>query len=195
MVSPRDGKRPVQVRPVLTFTSRTDPGLTALAFEPSEKQERARRSDGGGSTATSLLSLQHTAPAHPHARAEIRTSWSSGERNVPHEIRTTGLSGMAMGRDRLTGFEPLGSPSSASPLLARHPRGILRHKDSPVTPSVEASRYTSPLDERRRSVDGGVRIAGGPLGGLRQDDSLGADEDVRSGLSTLPPSYQMYPAA
>ena len=179
---------------MLTFASRTDPGLTALAFESSEKQERARDGDSRGSTVTSLLSLQQTAPAHPQVPAEVRTSWSSGERSVPHEIHTTGLSGMTMGRDRLTGFEPLGSPSSASPLLARHPRGILRHKDSPVTPSVEASRYMSPLDERRRSIDGGVRIAGGPLGGLRPDDPSRADDDVRSGLSTLPPSYQLYPA-
>ncbi|KAM5530004.1 hypothetical protein V8D89_016329, partial [Ganoderma adspersum] len=172
-----------------------DPGLTALAFEPSEKQERARDNDSRGSTATSLLSLPQTAPAHQHAPAEIRASWSSGERSVPHDIRTTGLSGTAMGRDRLTGFEPLGSPSSASPLLARHPRGILRHKGSPVTSSAGPSRYVSPLDERRRSIDGGVRIAGGPLGGSRQDDRPGADDDVRSGLSTLPPSYQLYPAA
>ena len=49
----------------------------------------------------------------------------------------------------------------------------------------------TPLEDRRRSIDGGVRITGGPFGGLRQDD---AEDDVRSELSAFPPSYQMYHA-
>ncbi|KAI1788038.1 hypothetical protein LXA43DRAFT_670403 [Ganoderma leucocontextum] len=177
-------------------------GLTALASEPSEKQEQDLAHDGNsnsrGSAATSLLSLSPPVPAYTQAPAETRASGSSGpgERSVPHEIQTTDLDGMRMGRDRRTGFEPLGSPSSASPLLARRPHGgRQQQKDSPITSSAGLSRYTSPLDERRRSVDGGVRIAGGPPGNLGQEDALGdGDDDVRSGLSTLPPSYRLYTA-
>ena len=72
------------------------------------------------------------------------------------------------------------SPLIASPAQASRQRG---------TP-FGAREYTPTGDApRRRSVDGGVRIAGGPARSGRVDlDAL----EVRSAASTLPPLYQQY---
>ncbi|KAM5545325.1 hypothetical protein V8D89_000938 [Ganoderma adspersum] len=131
-----------------------DQGLTALSFEPSEKQELGCDSDSRGSTVTSLLSLPIPQAASPHIQAPWKnhTSGISRDHGVLHDIQVTNVSGTTMGRDRLTGFEPLRSPSLASALLARHPRGTLQHKGSPVTQSLAPSRYMSPLDDRRRTA-------------------------------------------
>ncbi|KAM5546328.1 hypothetical protein V8D89_000454 [Ganoderma adspersum] len=165
-----------------------DPGMTAIAFEPSEKRDFAHDSASSAVDEGRRLSLAQSAPAYPQTTTQIHihVSRGAGEGGMLNE------DGLVMGRDRRTVFEPLDSPSSVSPLLVRHPRRRLHHEGPPVTQSAGPSRYVGLQDERRRSIDGGVRIAGGPPGSLRQDD---ADDDIRSGLSTLPPSYQVYPAA
>ena len=177
------------------MVSPTDPGLTALAFEASGKRDLEHDGKCRDSTATSLLSLPPLAPTYVHRPAERGESRTPCERNIPHENTTTDLEdGAGMGGDRRTGFEPLGSPSSASPLLPRRPRGMRNQKDSPIAPSAGTSRYLSPPDDRRRSMDGGVRLAGGPAEEVpEQEDARG--DDVRSGLSTLPPAYGLYPGA
>lgn len=112
---------------------------------------------------------------------------------MPHELRTTDPEEMS--GDRRTGFEPLCScsPSSASPLLLRRSRGMQHQKGSPITPSVGTSRHLSPVDERRRSIDGSVRLGGGPMENERQDGDRG--DDAYSEVPTLPPAYGSYPAA
>ena len=164
-----------------------------FSFEPPDKQEFACGGDGRGLTTTSLMSLPilQTAPIYLQTLAENHTSRSSGDRGVRHQVQVASLSGTTMGCDRLTGSEPLGSPSSASAIFGQRPYGTLQHKGSTVTQSVKTSRQMSPLEDRRRSIDGGVRVTGGPFRGLRQDD---AEDDVRSELSAFPPSYQMYHA-
>ena len=92
-----------------------------------------------------------------------------------------------------TGFEPLSSLSSVSPLWPQRSRGMQLQKEPPVTPGTGTSRHLSPPDERRRSVDGGVRLGGGPMEDERQDDDRG--DDAHSGVSTLPPAYGLYAAA
>ena len=171
----------------MVFPSSTDPGLTAFAFKPSEKTHLEHDDSSRDSMAASRQSVPQPAPAYAHPPLEARASGTSGERTVPHEIVTVDLEEARMGggRDRRTGFEPLGSPSSASPLLPLRSPGMRHHKDSQITPSVGASRYLSSLDERR-SIDGGVRLAGGPMEG-------GGGDDARSGVSTLPPAYGSYP--
>lgn len=152
----------------------------AIAFEPSEKRAFAHDS----SAVDAGLSLAQSVPAYFQTMTQIHVSRGSGERGMPN---------MMPGCDRRTVFEPLDSPSSASPLLARHPRRAVYYEGLPVTQREGSSHYVGLQGERRRSIDGGVRIAGGPLpGSSRQDD---ADDDIRSGLSTLPPSYQVYPVA
>ena len=106
-----------------------------------------------------------------------------------HEIRTD-LAATTRPRTGMAGFEPLGSPSVVSPLMSRL-HGAQQGTYSPISPTTDWSRHRSPLEERR-SMDGGVRLAGGPprvVGGVAEDD------DVRSAVSTLPPSYQLYPSA
>ena len=53
---------------------------------------------------------------------------------------------------------------------------------SPMTP-------LSPRPFRRRSVDGGVRIAGGPLGHAANH----VEDETQSETGTLPPLYQIHP--
>ena len=96
-----------------------------------------------------------------------------------------------MNGHRRTGFRPLGSLPSVSPLLPRRSRGMQLQKDSPVTPSAGTSRQLSPPDGRRE-VDGGVRLAGGPMENEGQDGDRG--DDAHSRVSTLPPAYGLYAA-
>lgn len=57
-------------------------------------------------------------------------------------------------------------------------------------PGPDGLRALSPRPMRRRSVDGGVRIAGGRPG--RDESFLEVEE--RTVAYTLPPVYQMYPS-
>lgn len=159
----------------------THPGLMAQAVEPSEKQKLTRGSNNKDSTAASFLSSPQPAPAYPQPMVGARVSESSSECTVPREVRTTDLK---LDRDRFTGFEPLNSSSSTDPLI---PREQSNHS---TIPSAASNRYPSPRQERRRSVDGGVRLAGGLPG---QEDPTLLD-DRRSSISTLPPAYQEHTA-
>ncbi|KAM5545308.1 hypothetical protein V8D89_000921 [Ganoderma adspersum] len=147
----------------------TGPGPTTLAFERSEKQDLAHNENSGFSV------------------IGIRVSRSTSEHEGAGEITTTNPDGTNVPRDRRTVFD---SPSSAPPLILQHPEPA-GQKSAPIPESVESSQYVVPC-EGRRSVDGGVRLAGGPPGDVRAFDD---QEDVRSGMSTLPPEYQVYPAA
>lgn len=91
------------------------------------------------------------------------------------------------------------SPSVTSPLVFR--RSVPRNADglSLLTPSTlsptrlapsskwRAMQMNVPEATPRRSLDGGVRVAGGPL----RERSVDLAE-VRSAVSTLPPVYQPY---
>ena len=145
------------------------PGPTTLAFERSEKRD-----------------LEHDDHSVVPAIG-ICVSGTTGEREGPREVSITNSDGTNMGRDRRT---VLDSPSSVSPLILQHPQPALQ-KGAPIPASAVSSQYVIPWEERR-SVDGGVRLAGGPA-----DDVMAFDdqEDIRSGISTLPPEYQVYPAA
>ncbi|PIL28496.1 hypothetical protein GSI_08534 [Ganoderma sinense ZZ0214-1] len=152
-----------------------DPGQTTPACESSEKRDLARDNN-------------------TNSFAADATSRSASEGGAPHEIRPSDLDGMLVGREGRTVFEPTGSPSAASSLILRHPQRTRERNGHRVTLSIGSSRYVS-LREERRSVDGGVRLAGGPPAGVGQQDPFDDRDDVRDGMSALPPAYQVYPAA
>lgn len=133
------------------------PGLTALAF--SEKKNLAHDKNSN----ERLFGAQ-SLPTYLLTTTQMHVPKGAGEHGAPNEVRTSYRDGLTMNRDLRTVFEPLAWPLSASPLLARQPRETLDCEDPPVTQSAGTSRYVSPLDEttRRRYMDGGVRIAGGP---------------------------------
>ena len=145
------------------------PGPTTLAFERSEKRD-----------------LEHDDHS---VISDIGPSVSrnTGGREGPREVSITNSDGTNMGRDRRTVFD---SPSSASPLILQPPE-TAHQKSAPIPASTVSSQYVAPCEERR-SVDGGVRLAGGPPGEVRAFDD---EEDVRGGISTLPPEYQVYTSA
>lgn len=141
-----------------------------------------------------MLSSAQLALAHPQSivDTDIRMSKGSSKGGASHEVGTANLNGMTMCRDRRTSSDPPGSPSSPSTLTPRHPQRIRQPNNFLVT----QSHYWSPW-ERRRFIDGGVRLAGGPPDNFhaRQEDAPDDRDDVQSGVSTLQPAYQVYPAA
>ena len=144
------------------------PGPTTLAFERSEKRE-----------------LEHDDHSVVSAIG-ICVSGTTGEREGPREVSITNSEGTNMPRDRRT---VLDSPSSVSPFILQHPE-TAGQNGAPIPASAVSSQYVVPWEERR-SVDGGVRLAGGPPGDVRAFDD---EDDVRSGISTLPPAYGVYMA-
>ena len=104
------------------------------------------------------------------------------------------------------------SPSSASPLLAMSlvpPTHAPSRSLDPISTSVSPPRRPfdildaygepdfspgglTPRPVRRRSTDGGVRLAGGPPGSARRAGEQ--EEEARSTASTLPPLYQVHPS-
>ncbi|KAM5545324.1 hypothetical protein V8D89_000937 [Ganoderma adspersum] len=169
-----------------------DPSLTALAFEASAKQDLVHDDNSGSSAADAVLSLAESAPAYPQSTLDIHISKSAREDGELHEIRATNLGRTNMGSGRRTVFEPPpGSPSTDAPPVLQQ----VRQKGAPTPASAGPSRYGVQCEERRRSVDGGVRLAGGPLDDARQDEPYDDQEDIGSGVSTLPPVYRVYQPA
>ncbi|KAI0696755.1 hypothetical protein C8T65DRAFT_663156 [Cerioporus squamosus] len=169
-----------------------DPGLTSLASEKSPRPyARAYRASSTAST------LNHDAPPYT-AVDETRTPES-----ISHDVSEEDILRIVVdergGHTEMVAYEPLGSPSAASPLVPRRYNG--NHHDSlspltssPVSPASNSKRACRDTKElRRRSLDGGVRLAGGPSGNRRDADVT--DVDARSAVSTLPPLYDGYTAA
>ncbi|TFK84052.1 hypothetical protein K466DRAFT_589239 [Polyporus arcularius HHB13444] len=104
------------------------------------------------------------------------------------------------GRTQKAEYEAIGSPPAVSTPVPGHFNGRQGDREalspiasSPISPASNSKRARLGTDELwKRSVDGGVRLAGGPSG-TRRDADL-ADVDERSAVSTLPPIYDSYPA-
>ncbi|RPD60501.1 hypothetical protein L226DRAFT_570005 [Lentinus tigrinus ALCF2SS1-7] len=170
-----------------------DPGLTSIASEKSQlSQGPYARVNRASSTASTIY---HSAPPYTPVH-ETRDGYET--QNIDTTSRAS-LEGVGEGHSEMAAtYEPLASPSAMSPLVTGRVTGTHRDKLSPVTSSPTSPGSKSrrarhdTLEFRRRSVDGGVRLAGGPSG-TRRDADL-TDLDARSAVSTLPPLYQSYPA-
>ena len=107
---------------------------------------------------------------------------------------------------QLTGSPLSRSPASPRPLLSPASRAETRRALSPISVNAPPRGFAlsmdvaepefspgglSPRPVRRRSVDGGVRVAGGPPGSRAAAASM--LDETGSTASTLPPLYQMYP--
>ncbi len=86
------------------------------------------------------------------------------------------------------------SPARMSPLLFLHIHGADSVHSPPPAPSLSSmmkgrrSREVRTVRTRLQSMDGGVRIAGGPLGFVPRD----SETDRLSVPSTMPPAYQLH---
>lgn len=102
-------------------------------------------------------------------------------------------------------YQPLTSPYSASLLIAPQHRvaGVrdegcssLTSLPRAATPGAPTTKWRARKDlpeaSRRRYVDGGVRIAGGPMQPTRLEAPDLNDVELCSAASTLPPLYQPY---
>ena len=147
---------------------------------------RDHNSEGSAANTVLALSLSESAPAYPQPTLDMRTLKSAREGGNSHEISATNL---GPGRRTLFELSP-GSPLADAPTAPQQ----ARQKDAPTPTSAGPSRTVVRCGERRRSVDGGVRLAGGPLDDAWHNDSSFDDqEDMDSGVSTLPPAYRVYP--
>ena len=115
------------------------PGPTTVAIKRSAKQDLAHDANSGHSV--SIIRVSRTASSHEDA-GEIITIKSGGTKVAP---------------DRRTVFD---WPPSTFPLILRQPRGTQLSNSAPHPKSAGRNRYVVPCEERR-SVDGGVRLAGG----------------------------------
>ncbi len=90
--------------------------------------------------------------------------------------------------------EPPHSPARISPLMLLHIHGANSIDSPPLPPSLSSKtkgrrgREVRTVRTRLQSMDGGVRIAGGPLGFVHRD----SDTDRLSVPSTMPPAYQLH---
>ncbi|KAI0752379.1 hypothetical protein C8Q80DRAFT_1117832 [Daedaleopsis nitida] len=166
----------------------------------SEKRRRAdsRRSVRRNPSPTSTVRLSAAPPYNSMDELRSNASSSASAECVPgHDDDRTGSS------DPAHAYEPLASQSPISP-QRRGESGTFAyaytHANSPVATSPATSgghgkqrRWRNDDAQEmvpRRSVDGGVRIAGGP----QSDGETEMNEaEVRS-TATLPPLYQQYPA-
>ena len=146
---------------------------------------RDYNSEGSAANTMLALSLSESAPAYPQPTLDIRTLKSTREGGESHEISVTNLC-----PSRRTLFElSRSSPLADAPTVPQQ----ARQKDAPIPTSAGPSRTVVRCGERRRSVDGGVRLAGGPLDdGWQNHSSFDDQEDMDSGVSTLPPAYRVY---
>ncbi|KAI0708220.1 hypothetical protein C8Q76DRAFT_799516 [Earliella scabrosa] len=147
------------------------------AVDLRSEESRGRRVTLGGGYVSGIDRALHEMGEHtatPTAETVGYNSlpFSNGSPLVLSERDSTGIQ---------HGYHDGGSsPLIASPAQASKQRGI----------PFGAPEYTPTVDApRRRSVDGGVRIAGGPArrGGVDLDAF-----EVRSAASTLPPLYEQY---
>ncbi|KAI0752380.1 hypothetical protein C8Q80DRAFT_448537 [Daedaleopsis nitida] len=178
-----------------SLTKSADPGLMSLASDDSEKRMLARDSDYRTSLATTAPPYSLTDNLHRGEGRSRRESVDGTARGLGDRVQDEG--NCEQEHTELAGYEALASPPSTSPLISPQRRSALSPTTSSPIAIVQPRESRIPSGEvtnfgRRRSLDGGVRIAGGPPGMRRVPDPDLDEMEVRSAASTLPPLYQPY---
>ena len=207
------------VREQNVYSQSADPGLTSAAVD-SKKHARGR---GLGSHELATVStMESTAPPYNPAdvdelfcdgrtsrRTVLADELANGEVDVGRTERTEVGSREHYALAPLHRTSPLMSPfrrsldheagsstGTGSAHTTRPPTSTARWKTWCATSGKHAQNVAQKPERRRRSLDGGARIAGGPAQTqrmLRRNDLNALDQ--RSAASTLPPSYHSYPSA
>lgn len=185
-----------------------DPRWTSLA---GQSEKRVLSQSSGSSTVLAIQQIQQMAPPYApvdELQSESGRSIRTSTRHSLGQVRLADIDidGEMDDRTEMPApyhCQPLASPSSASPLISPQRRvrdeawSPLTSSPQTATPSTPTAKWRLRKDKdipeanRRRSVDGGVRIAGGPTGTRLEAPDLN-DVEVRSAASTLPPLYQPY---